>query len=283
MKLTCQYPRDRFKPQWAYATPAGFRDEPYLVPFKFLVAADGLVHLGLPWSLDDDQPYIVRGIIFPAIGTAQPGANVIPRTAFPALCRIQDSEGNPLSDGLVLALGVWSQSGFTDAATPTGINAFGFPVEPEVMCAPGGTLLFSFQMSTDAVPASFTFVVGGTTLIFFARVYGTAGNAYTIQLTDPGAPNVALSVAVVGTAVNVTLATNGASAITSTLAAVAAIINSTPAAVALIGAIVTAGTGTDVATAVGPTALAGGAVQTGEDIELTGTLIGVKRFVECAA
>src|SRR5579864_5999160 len=125
----CPFPGDLFKPQWAYATPAGYRDEPYLIPFKFSIPADGLIHLGLPWSMDDDVQFVLRGIIFPAIGTAQPLANVVPPTAFPALCRMRDTEGNPLQDSLVLALGVWAQSGFTDAATPTGINAFGFPIE----------------------------------------------------------------------------------------------------------------------------------------------------------
>lgn len=280
MKLSCQFPRDLFKPQFAYATPPGFRDEPYWVPFKFTIAADGLIHIGLPWSLDDDVPFILRGIIFPAIGTAQPGANTIPTTAFPALCRIRDTEGNPLQDAPVLALGVWAQSGFPDTATPTGINAFGFPVEPEVVCAPGGTVIFDFQISTDAVPAALFQTVGGSSISFFARVYGTAGNAFTIQFTNPGAPNVPLSVSVIGNAVNVTLATNGASAITTTMAAAAAAVNSTPAALALIGAVVTEG-GADIATAFGPTALAGGLAQAGADIPLTGTMIGVKRFPEC--
>lgn len=277
----CQFPGDRFKPQWAYKTPKGFRDEPFFVPVLFTVPADGQVHVGLPWSLDDDVPWIFRGIVMPALGTAQGGAYAIPPTSSPSLCRIQDTEGNPLSKGMVLALGVWSQSGFTETSTPTGVNAFGFPIEPEIVCAPGGTLLFSFQVPTDAVPAKLLYTVGGSTITFFARVYGTAGNAYTITLIDPAAPNVPLSVAVVGTAVQVTLATNGASTLISTLAQVAAAVNSSAAAVALIGAIVTAGTGASVATALGVTPLAGGLAQVGADVSFPGTLLGVKRFPEC--
>jgi hypothetical protein len=279
--LRCQFPADRFKPQWAYATPPGFRDEPYLIPFKFLIPADGLVHLGLPWSMDDDVQFVLRGIIFPAIGTAQPLANVIPPVAFPALCRMHDTEGNPLQDSLVLALGVWAQSGFTDTATPTGINAFGFPVEPEVVCAPGGTVLFDFQIPTDAIPASLAYTVGGSTVTFVARVYGTAGNAYSIHIVNPGAPNVALSVAVVASAVTVTLATDGASVITTTLAELAAAVNGSAAAVALMGAILTAGDGSDLATALAATFLANGAAESGTVQELTGTMIGVKRYPEC--
>jgi len=280
MKMPCQFPRDLFKPQFAYATPQGYRDEPYWIPFKFTIPADGNIHLGLPWSLDDDVPFILRGVIFPAIGTAQPGANTIPPTAFPALCRMRDTEGNALQDTLVLALGVWAQSGFAPTTTPTGINAFGFPVEPEVLCAPGGTIIFDFQIPTDAVPATLSHTVGGSTVVFAAAVYGLAGNAYTIQFTNPGAPSVPLSVAVVGNAVNVTLATNGASVIVTTIAQAAAAINSTLAALALMGAVVTVG-GSDLATAFGPTNLAGGLAQVGAGVVLTGTMIGVKRFPEC--
>ena len=280
-KLACQYPKDVFKPQWAYKTPVGYRDDFYLVPFTFTIAADGLLHLGLPWQLDDDVPYIVRGVIFPQIGTANPLYNQIPRLAFPGLCRITDTIGNRLSDGLVLALGVWGQSGFASADTPTGINAFGFPVEPEVECAPGGALLFDFQLNTNAVPASFVDVVGSGQILFVARVYGTAGNADSIQLIVPVAPNVPLSVAVAGPAVQVTLATDGASVITSTLADVAAAVNSNAAAAALMGAIAS-GVTTTLATALGATPLAGGlAADPSTPVVLTGTFIGVKRFKEC--
>lgn len=283
--LTNPFPQARYKPQFAYRTPKGFRDETYLVPFKFSVPADGLLHLGFPWQLDDDVPYILRGIIFPAIGTAQPFFNTIETSpiAFPGLCRITDTQGNPLSDGLVLALGAWGQSGFSDAVTPTGINAFGFPIEPEVICAPGGAVIFDFQLNTNAAAAAFVFNVGaGEEIVFSARVYGVAGNAYSIQLVDPGAPNVPLSVAVAGTAVAVTLATDGASVITSTLADVAAAINNDPQASLLLAAVLfypEGGGALAAALAVSP--LTGGAAATDTPVELTGTLIGVKRFPDC--
>jgi hypothetical protein len=277
-KLTCENPAALYKPQWAYRTPEGYRDDFYLVPFSFQVPADGLLHLGFPKQLDDDVPYLIRGILFPMIGTAQPNANVIPPLAFPGLVRMWDSHGNPLSEGLVLALGVWAQSGFSDAKTPTGINAFGFPIEPEVECSPGGAVVFDFQLNTNAVPATLT--DGTASLVFASTVYGTGGNATTIHLINPGAPNVPLSVAVVGSAVAVTLATDGASALTSTWSQVAAAINGNAAAAALMSAVVLQN-GSTVAAAIALTNLAGGAAADPTPITLTGTLIGVKRFKDC--
>lgn len=277
-RITCEDPAALYKPQWAYKTPEGYRDDFYVIPFSFLVPADGLLHLGFPVQLDDDVPYLVRGIIFPMIGTAQPNYNTIPPMAFPGLVRMWDSHGNPLTEGLVLALGVWGQSGFADAKTPTGINAFGFPIEPEVECSPGGAVIFDFQLNTNAVPATLT--DGSSSILFASVVYGTGGNATTIHLVNPGAANVPLSVAVVGSAVTVTLATNGASALTSTWSDVAAAINGNAAAAALMSAVVLQN-GSTVAAAIGTTNLAGGAAANPTPITVTGSLIGVKRFKDC--
>lgn len=277
-RITCENPAALFKPQWAYQTPDGYRDDFYVIPFSFKVPADGKLYLAFPVQMDDDVPYLIRGILFPIIGTAQPNANTIPPLAFPGLVRMWDSHGNTITEGLVLALGVWAQSGFSDAKTPTGINAFGFPIEPEVECSPGGAILFDFQLNTNAVPATFTDGTGS--LLFASSVYGTGGNATTIQLVNPGAPNVALSVAVAGTAVTVTLATNGASALTSTWAQVAAAINGNAAAAALMSAVVLQN-GSTVAAAIGLTNLAGGAAANPTPITITGSLIGVKRFKDC--
>lgn len=256
-----------WRPQFAFQTPAGYRDEPYEVPFSFVVQADGQVYRSLPWQLDDDQPYLIRAVVFPEIGTAQNPA------LFPALCRITDTHGNPLSQGLVLALGVWSQSGFSS------INAFGFPLADEVECAPGGVLLFDFQLNTNATIAFFAHTGAVETIEFDAAVFGTAGNAFSIQLINPGAANVPLSVAVVAGAVQVTLATNGASAITSTFQDVANIINSTPAAAAVMSAQLSGANPVEVITAFGPSSLAGGAAST--SVPVNGTILGVKRFKEC--
>lgn len=265
----CFDPTSKFKPQWAYATPDGFRDEIYEYPFSFTVLADGKTPaLNLPLQLDDDVPSILRAIVFPNCGPS------LSSTQFPAFVRIRDSNGNPLSDGLVLAAGVYGLSGAANA------NAFGFPFEPEILCAPGGTIVFDFLVGSNGGVSQVAIAFGGSGgILFFAQIQGAAGNGLTIQLIDPGAPNVPLSVALVGGVhVQVTLQTDGGSAIISTDAQVAAIINATPAVAAVMGAVGPVGAPT-VVNAVAQTPLVGGA--NGTPVTLNGTLVAVKRFPEC--
>ena len=61
-------------------------------------------------------------------------------------------------------------------------------------------------------------------LTFYHEPGGTAGNSYTIKLTDPGGAG-SLSVAVAGTDVNVTLASSAVPALTSTANDVMALVN----------------------------------------------------------
>lgn len=96
-------------------------------------------------------------------------------------------------------------------------------------------------------------------LSFMAKVPGTAGNAYTVRYVNPGTASAALSIGVVGTAITVNLATNGASAITTKANDIANAINvyATPAN-ALVQAYVPPGSdGTGVVVAVAATNLAG--------------------------
>lgn len=267
----CYDPTLLFKPQWAYPTPAGFRDEIYLIPFEFAVPATGQLIQGLTVQMDDDVPFFLRAIVFVQIADFALAGGI----ANPGLVRVYDSRGNPLTDGLILFMGAWGESGFQ------GVNAWGFPFEPEVPCDPGGNLRFDIQLQSTGSAATFTFSPGPGSIEFFAQLFGAVGNNVTIQLIDPGAPNVPLSGAVVlaGAVVHVqiTLATNGASVITSTFADVAALIASTPALNAVIGTIVLAA-GT--ASALAQTPLAGGTNGSSGNI-VQGTLIGVKRWRIC--
>jgi hypothetical protein len=230
-----------------------------------------MLSLNWPMQLDDDVQYFIRAIYF----SADP-LNTLNQDSFPGtLVRIRDCYGNPLSDGLVLSMGVWCNQ-------EENINGFGFPVEPEVECPPGGTLLFDFQIYSQGNFASFLDVIGPSSLFFQSSVMGAAGNGRTITLVDPGAPNVPLSVSVGGVDnvdVTVTLATNGASVITSTVADVQAIITATPAAFASMFATVT-GPLTTLATALAATPLVGGSDAVGT-VPIIGSFMGVKRFKEC--
>lgn len=267
----CEDPKQLYKPQFAYATPAGYRDIPYEVDFEFTIPGDGVMVRQLPHQLDDDEPFLLHAIVFPQIGTALGVEN----GATPGLCRIWDTRGNPLSEDLVLALGANCQSGFDS------INGFGFPVEPAVLCDAGGALLFDFQLSTNAGVASRRLTGSAAVLTFYAAVYGTAGNSATIQLAYVATPNHALTVGVVGSAVTVTLATDGASAISSTFADVQNAINNTPAAFAVLFAYATGDDAqTELVTALSSGALAGGSAST--PVLIQGTLLGFKRRKECA-
>jgi hypothetical protein len=289
-----------FKPQWSYPTPPGFRDEFFAVPFHWTIDGAGLLVRSLPWTLDDDVPYLLRGITFSQIGTHVP--NFVASQS-PGFCRIWEPHGNPLSsrgsintDGpeyfdLALALGVWAQSGFSQDGV--GINAFGFPMEPEIECPPGSTLLFDFQLHTNASPGSVDVLGGFDFMEVVSGLIGNAGAVITFEAIDPGAPNVALSIAVVGGIhVQVTLATDGGSALISTFNDVIALINAAGAAgliplpapnqafplvYAYLGG---AGTGIEIVPAFPETALTNGA-NPSTPMYITGSLLGVKRFQEC--
>ena len=274
--MRCWNPKLLYKPQYAYPIPSGYRDETFLVPFKFTNPGTGALVRGFPWSLDDDVPYLLHGLYFPQIAPFSGPA------FSPGYARIWDTHGNPLSDDLVLALGMLSMGGLWQDPqdfTRQKVFAWGFPFEPYIECAPGGTLLFDFQLDTNAVVAAFFHagIVAG--INFTAGLWGLAGNVFTIQLINPGAANIPLSVAVVGGVnVQVTLATNGAAAIISTFGDVANLLNTSPVTVGKMGATIFP-PASEVITAFGPSALSGGAAST--PFELDGVLIGKKRFKAC--
>jgi hypothetical protein len=69
-------------------------------------------------------------------------------------------------------------------------------------------------------------------VIFQSKTYDN--NAITVQTVNPGAPNQPLSVGVAGNAITITLATDGAGALSSTAAQVVAAVNADPAASGLV-------------------------------------------------
>lgn len=82
-------------------------------------------------------------------------------------------------------------------------------------------------------------------LIFTAVAYGAGGDDISVRYVDPAANDAELSVAVVGSAITVNLATDSGGTITSTAADVLAAIEASPAADALVTvAIMTADSGT---------------------------------------
>lgn len=112
--------------------------------------------------------------------------------------------------------------------------------------APANTTVNIYKASTA------TLEQGADDILITAR----SPKAATITLVDPPTNNASLAVAVSGTDVTVTLATDGSSAITSTVAQVVAAINANTSAAALMRASLTSGTGTGTALAVASTNLA---------------------------
>lgn len=100
---------------------------------------------------------------------------------------------------------------------------------------------------------------------------GTAGNDITVTLVDPPGNDATLDVTVVGTAITVSLATDGASAITSQADQVVDAINADTDAKALVSASAAVGdsNGDGVVTAFAATALTGGAEVKVSSVETT--------------
>lgn len=114
------------------------------------------------------------------------------------------------------------------------------------------------QISTITVSAGIASLVdAGSDITFFSRLPGAEGNDISVAYVDPAGNNQALAVSVTGTDIVVSLATDGAGAITSTKTLIAAAVNAHATASTLVDAVVT-GTGADVATAMAATDLAGG-------------------------
>jgi hypothetical protein len=142
----CYEPSILYKPEFAYTPPEGYRAESFIVPFQFNVLANGQIQSGFPWKLDDDVPWVWRGMVWPQVGTAQGintgGSGLSGLVGTPCLVAVRDTHGNYLTkspnSNLVLGMGALGQSGFDS------INAFGFPFGCEVVCEPGGVIRFDF-------------------------------------------------------------------------------------------------------------------------------------------
>jgi hypothetical protein len=110
------------------------------------------------------------------------------------------------------------------------------------------------------------------TLTFTAKAFGVLGNGVTVAYVDSASNNVPLSIAVVGSAITVNLATDGASAPTSTGDQVKAALEASPDAMNLLSSVVVSGNGATVITAAAATNLTGGTTQTA----VAGDIVGLK-------
>ena len=79
----CYAPSILYKPEFAYAPPDGYRAESFIVPFSFNILANGEIQADNPWKLDDDVPWVWRGMVWPQVGTAEAAPVVMPPGAAP--------------------------------------------------------------------------------------------------------------------------------------------------------------------------------------------------------
>lgn len=124
-----------------------------------------------------------------------------------------------------------------------------------------GVRLFEHITTLTGATASLTTAMTGTQndVTLTARSAGAAGNSITLTLTNPGAPNQTLQISVVSLAITASLATNGASALTTTASQLVTALQASSPAMALVSAALKSGEdGTGVVTALTSTPLSGG-------------------------
>lgn len=153
------------------------------------------------------------------------------------------------------------------AGSATFINVPQIQMQSGPMSNPGTNGLYKMTKmldDADAVPdgtahASLQVTQGLGGVLYTADAGGASGNSISVRYVVAGL-NTALTVAVVGTAITVNLATDGAGAATTTAAGVAAAVQAFAASAALVNAVAN-GTTSTLAAAFGVTSLAGGGVQ----------------------
>lgn len=252
---------NKYRAQWIFFTPPGYRDEFFVVPFELVVLANGVLQKGYPVQLDDDAPFIARAIMVPEVGAAG---------LTPALMQLIDCYGNAIQIEPCLAGGMGGEV--------SGV-ASGFPLDAPLFCPASGVLTWNVAASNNGVQAQLFYSNGGGGLVVFTMVAGgTAGNAYTMRFLDPGAPGSPLTVSLVGTVITANLATDGGGVITSTIAQVVAALAADGAIAAVVTGSIESG-GAELATAFGPTSFDSGA--DASNITIRGEFRGVKRFKAC--
>lgn len=168
----------------------------------------------------------------------------------------------------------------TTGAVPVTLYGAGGAVTTEQVATKTKTF-DGTQGPSTAATLSTALAGANNDLDYTAATAGSAGNSITIRYVDPGAISQALAVSVLASAITVSLATDGAGAITSTAGQISTAIAALPAAAALVSsANKAANDGTGVVIAMAATALAGGLDPTATLFTVTG-VVNVKLFARC--
>ncbi len=269
-----------YTPQNRFGTPAGFRDEDYFIPFTLILDTplQGEIHpdeltpmvRNFPIQMDDDVPFIWQSIIFPAAGlTKQTIANV-PTTGLPLFMAWRDTRGNALSDGLVLTMGAWCQSG-------AGSNGAGFPLDEPVECDAGGCLTVDYQGLNVGGTNFATLLISALAeaLLFTAVLSGADGNGITVTVSV-AAPSGPLVVGAASSDITIVLAADAGGNPISTFAQVQAALVASGAVTALVTTSISGSNPAELFP-VQSGVLGGG----GTSATLSGLLYGKKRYPLC--
>jgi phage-related baseplate assembly protein len=127
-------------------------------------------------------------------------------------------------------------------------------------------LAANFGLVREGTPASATIGSGDAAVAFMAATGGQAGNAITVTFIAANGPFANLAVNVVGTAISVILGSDVNGSPNSTAAQIAAAVNGTAAASALVVASLP-GAGTSLGAAAALTTLAGGVDETDQSLQ----------------
>ena len=151
------------RPQFAYSTPPGCRDEEFTYTFDGsntpMLYADisGRAISNIPFPLDRDAPFYWRGIKVALLSSAAgPNGTVggITGYAFPEVyVKFRDCYENDLSDGLVAA----TQYAFPQNPVQPNNNSLltgpPTPLDPEIYCPAGGVIFFFLRAPVLAGPS----------------------------------------------------------------------------------------------------------------------------------
>lgn len=137
-----------YRPQFAYSTPPGCRDEEFIYTFDGSNTAmlnqdiSGLTLSNIPLVLDQDAPFYWRGWKFgPSRQGTQPPTIPTIYAYVQVDVRLRDPYDNDLSDDWVPAVNYGYPQ---NALLQTNLALFTGPpvlLEPEIYCPPGGVIL----------------------------------------------------------------------------------------------------------------------------------------------
>jgi hypothetical protein len=152
-------------------------------------------------------------------------------------------------------------AGSTWSTVGSFAQATGVTTKNKVFGPLGDSCRWGWTLGGSSIAATMTTALAGANndMTYTADVAGSGGNSITVRYVDPAAISQALGVVVVGNAITVNLATDGAGAITSTAAQVKSAIDGSAPAAALVDVANAGGnSGAGVVTAMAATALSGG-------------------------